>query len=345
MLMFAALAAMAAATTGTTGVDADVDALHRLWPGAHDSNEQTIVNMDHGLVGWTEDVEHRVRTIVAPIDIPSLGKHVLYLEEFVQDEPDELRRQMVLALEPQGPPEAAVRVHLFSLRNPAHWRHLDRQPNLAGTLKKSDLIASPGCDLVFVREGEQFRGGTVGHDCRAERDGARRVGPERYVDYQLVIGDDLYWYRRRIQRTRDDQVSEEVMGYNWFELDESQLYTCRIDFSSSGRRADLKPLQRLELRDEGGRARFTTPDGHMFELTLHNQDWPYAMERDALILMLLPQGSQTPLSVAWADANSEDVSLNTGWLRVRCGPLAPDTDDLRGALSAPGFGYPAAGWG
>jgi hypothetical protein len=351
MLLFAGLAAVAAGA----GAGADVERLEGLWSGLHDSTEQTVVNSQHGLVGWTEGVEHRVRTVVAPIHLPWLGTHVLYLEEFYQDEPDQLRRQVLLRLEPQGPPEKAVRVHLYSFIKPSDWSHLDRRPLLAQKLTAGDLVASTGCDLVLARDGDQFIGGTIGHACTDERAGA-----DRYVDYQLVIGQDIYWYHRRVLRRRSDELQEEVIGYNWFELNEATLFTCRIDWSPTGRAADLKPLQRLELRDEGGHARFSTPDGRSLDLILHSQDWPFLGERDALILMIQeerresragtgghadPAGDSegTTLGSAWSEIDTQQISLQLDWLRVRCGPLVPDTDELTGGLSGPGYRYrPAA---
>ena len=323
MLMFAGLAAVA------VGAGADVDSLEKLWSGVRDSTEQTVVNTNRGVIGWTEGLDHRVRTIVAPVKLPWLGEHVLYLEEFLQDEPDEVRRQILLQIEPQGPPEAAVRAHLFTFVEPARWAHLDRRARLTEKLRQEDVVLVSGCDLVFRREGDQFRGGTVGRGCREARKGAAAaVGAARYVDYQLVIGTDIYWYRRRILRGNDDELNEEVIGYNWFEPNAEQLYTCRIDWSASGRAADRKPLLRVDINDQGGHGRFTTPDGRALELTLHSQDWPFSGERDALILMVQPQGSDEPISSAWAEVDIQQLDLDIGWLRVRCGPLVPDTDEL-----------------
>ena len=340
MLLFAGLAVVAAGA----GAASDVELLQKLWPGLHDSTEQTVVNSERGLVGWTEGIEHRVRTVVAPVQVPWLGPHVLYLEEFYQDEPDQLRRQVLLQLERQGPPEAAVRVHLFSFVRPGDWSHLDRRPRLASKLQQGDVLASAGCDLVLAKDGKQFTGGTLGRGCSDSR-----AGEDRYVDYQLVIGPDIYWYHRRVLTRRGEDVQEEVIGYNWFELNEATLFTCRIDWSPSGKSPDLRPLPRIDLRDEGGRAQFSTPDGRTLDLVLHSQDWPFLGERDALILMVQDEQRPQPatLGSAWSEIDTQQVSLQLDWLRVRCGPLVPDTDELSGALvrpepSPPAPRYPAA---
>lgn len=217
---------------------------------------------------------------------------------------------------------------------------------------------------MLARDGEQFIGGTIGHACEDERAGA-----DRYVDYQLVIGKNIYWYHRRVLRRRSDELREEVIGYNWFQLNDAQLFTCRIDWSPTGREADLKPLQRIDLRDQGGHAQLSTPDGRTLELALHSQDWPFLGERDALILMVqekrsvlqagaagrdgrMPGASpasaraptasaDSPIGSAWSEIDTQQILLQLDWLRVRCGPLVPDTGELIGALRRPAVGLPA----
>jgi len=318
MLVLAGLATLLAASAAS-----DVAVLEKLWQGVHDSSEQTVLNTDRGIAGWTDSLERRVRTVVAPVNLTWLGSHVLYLEEFLQDEPDQVRRQVLLVLAPTGPPEAGVRVHLYRFIEPTRWSHFDRRPGLAGQLRLTDIAETQGCEFLLRRDGEQFIGGTLGRNCS---DGKGPSG--RYVDYQLAIGPGLYWYRRRILSKADDEVAQELMGYNWFEPQAQELYACRIDWSATGRAADLKPLRRMELNDQGGRGRFTTPDGRTLELALHSQDWPFVGERDALILMVQPAGSDAPIGSAWSTLDIQQVALDLGWLRVRCGPLVPDTDEL-----------------
>jgi hypothetical protein len=335
---------------------ADIDSLEKLWSGVHDSSEQVVVSADTGITAWPENSERRVRAVVEPVAVPWLGSHVLYYEEFLHDDPDNLRRQMLVKLEPTEPPAHGVRAHLFTFARPRAWIHLNLRPNLLTTLGSGDIATSSACDLLFTREGEQFRGTTNGHRCLDAHAGAAR-----YVEYQLLIGQDLYWYRRRLLRRSDGEVQEEVIGFNWFELNTTQLYTCRVDWDASGKPQDLRPLLRLDVQDQGGRGRFVTPDGRKLEIILHSDDWPFAVERDALILVIRDQGSQIPFATAWSSIDEEDVVLNLNWLRIRCSAEVPDSDDLRAstgirrdggspvalsdAPAAPGRRYPSTGPG
>jgi len=47
-----------------------------------------FVSSDSRRDRWGEGAEKRVRTVVAPVEASWLGQHVLYLEEFLHDDPD-----------------------------------------------------------------------------------------------------------------------------------------------------------------------------------------------------------------------------------------------------------------
>jgi len=320
MLLLAGVAALVA-SSALGG--SDVDALEHVWSGVRDSSEEVFVGTDASVAAWGEGSQRRVRTIVAPVSAAWLGPHVLYLEEFLHDDPDNVRRQLLLDMEPAPWPSMGVRVRVFTFADPEHWVHLNRRPRLIAGLRNARIAEVPGCELLLRREADQFSGGTVGHRCVDSHDGG-----SRYVDYQLLIGADLYWYRRRVLLKAGDDLQEEVIGFNWFELDEARLFTCRVDWSASGRRADLRPLARLDLHDQGGRGRFATPDGRQFELALHSQDWPFMADRDALILLVQDQAEGTPLASAWTEIDSDEISVDLGWLQIHCGSLVPDTDEL-----------------
>ena len=107
---------------------------------------------------------------------------------------------------------------------------------------------------LLRKEGDQFSGGTVGTGCIDIRDGGLR-----YVEYRLVVGQELYWYRRRVLLRKGNDLQEEVFGFNWFEMNDARLFACRVDWSASGRKSDLRPIARLELHDQGGHGRVCNP--------------------------------------------------------------------------------------
>jgi hypothetical protein len=324
MLLIAGVAAMVTAgPIAIAGTGGDVDTLEKLWPGVRDSTEEVFISSDPNVTAWGEGSARRVRTVVAPVEAPWLGQHVLYLEEFLHDDPESIRRQLLLDLQPAEPPAVGVRVRLYSFKEPRRWIHLDRRPKLISDLHRAEVVKAEGCDLMLKKEGDQFSGGTVGRDCINIRDGGRR-----YVEYRLVVGEDLYWYRRRVLLRKGNDLQEEVFGFNWFELNDARLFACRVEWSVTGRKSDLRLLARLELHDQGGRAHFATPDGRKLELTLHSQDWPFMADRDALILLLQDQVQNTPMASAWTEIDSDDIAINLGWLRIQCGSMVPQRDEL-----------------
>jgi CpeT/CpcT family (DUF1001) len=319
--MVALLAVWVAAVAATDA--GEVTALERVWSGVRDSSEQVVMSVDRGATLWPQTAEQRVRTVIAPVSVPWLGPHVLYLEEFLEDDPQEPRRQLLLQLEPLAQNPHAVRARLYGFSSPARWTHLNNRPLLSAGLEPKDLVPSPGCDLILTHSGEQFSGGTLGRRCLDFS--GREV---RYLDYQLVISADLYWYRRRVLRQSDGELQEEVIGFNRFEPNEARLFACRVAWSASGHARDLRPLVTLDMYEEGGRGHFMTPDGRALELTLHGRDWPFAVDRDALLLLLREQGQDSPLATGWAQMDAQQIALELGWLEVRCGSIAPDSDEL-----------------
>jgi CpeT/CpcT family (DUF1001) len=309
------------------GVASDTDAadvLMQVWPGVRDSSEQVVITPDRGPATYSDREALRVRTVVARVQVPWLGLRVLYLEEFLHDNPSAVRRQLLLKIEPDVQAGGRrVRAFPYTFKNPEHWRQLNRSPRLLAQLKPIDIEAPDGCDLVLRQEGDQFRGGTTGLDCEDDSQ-----GENLYVDYRIVIGPDVYWYRRKLLRESDDELVEEVMGYNWFEPNDTRLFTCRVQWSVTGKPADLHQLARLDMHDQGGHARFTTPDGRKFELSLHSEDWPFAGDRDALILLLEDPDTSLPIASSWTTLDARQIAIDLGWMNVRCGPLVPETDEV-----------------
>jgi CpeT/CpcT family (DUF1001) len=324
LLAWGLLVALTLARAGPAPQDDSQALLSELmesWSGVYDDLEQVIFDQ-RGFAPLLFDDERRVRTVVSPVELPWLGEHVLYLEEFPQDDPDDPRREVLLWLAPAGSSFGeAVRVRQLTFRDPGRWRGLYQHEELLRRLARGDLAAMPGCDLLLTRDGDQFRGGTLGRKCVDSQ-----VSPQHYLDYQVLVGHGLNWYRKRLFQTDDDELASETVGFDWFEPHEARLFACRIRWSPPDHPADFAPLTIVDLHDQGGRAHFTTPDGHGFDLELHSNDWPFDANHDALILTVRELGAAEPVTFSWTALDAEEVAVTLDTVDIRCGPIAPARD-------------------
>ena len=289
------------------------DALAQLWTGIYDISEELVAGAeeDSPLAAVTERVQINVRRVT----LPWLGTHVLYVEEYPFDEPFELRRRVLLSIEPERAADGSLRVRQFTRKtsgNPA-------------ALTPDDIESVAGCDLFLKREGAQFRGGTRGRKC-LDTEGAER----RWLDYRVVIGDGLFWYRKRRLTLPGDELAEEIAGFPHVDLDEARLFSCGISWAPSREKSPRKLIDNVDLHDRGGRARFRTPDGRELQLELHGRDWPLSEGRESLVLTLSDgKADSEPIASSWTSLGAARVGIDIGWLKIDCAPVVSETGEQR----------------
>jgi len=262
--------------------------------------------------------QQRVQIDMRRVQLPWLGSHVLYVEEYPYDEPFEIRRRVLLSVEPDLDADGSLRVRQFTRKTEAE--------NPAA-LRPSDIESVAGCDLFLKREGAQFRGGTRGRKC-LETGGAE----PRWLDYRVVIGDGLFWYRKRRLNVIGDDIAEEIAGFPYADLDEARLFSCGISWVApkDKDKAARKLIENLDLHDRGGRARFHTPDGRELQLELHGRDWPLSEGRESLVLILTDGKTDgETIGSSWTSLNAARVGIDIGWLAIDCAPVVSETGEQR----------------
>jgi len=282
----------------------------------YDMSEELIIGaaQDSPLAPLTDQT--RVQINVRRIQLPWLGTHVLYVEEYPYDEPFELRRRVLLNVEPEVAADGTLRVRQFTRKtdsaNPA-------------TLDQADVESIAGCDLYLKREGGQFRGGTRGRAC-LDTDTAQKS----WLDYRVVIGDGLFWYRKRQLALANDELTEEIAGFPHVDLDEARLFSCGISWAAPTPKGARKLIDSVDLHDRGGRARFRTPDGRELQLELHGRDWPLSEGRESLVLILSgARADSETIASSWTSLNAARVGIDIGWLAIDCAPVVSETGEQR----------------
>ncbi len=315
--LYAGSALAAAPPQVVTDTAPEIVELMHLWSGVHDSAVQVILD-DRSPQAAAEDVA-RLRTVIEPVELPWLGATVLYLEETLHDVPGAPRRQVLLRLsvDSQLRPQR-IRVRQYTFSAPAQWRGFFADPQAQLALRRTDIEAILGCDLLLTRDADQFHGGTLGRGCVAPP-----ADPQRYVDYSLQVGQGVYWFRTRQFRFQDDALVQESAGFDWPAMHLARLYSCRIRWSASGQPADLAPLLSVAVADHGGRADFSLPDGRALRLILHSDDWPFDASNRALILILQDLAPDGATVRSWTGSDALQVTAVMRSMDARCGPIAP----------------------
>jgi hypothetical protein len=293
------------------------DALMALWPGEYDLTEETVLAPEDRDARIGAATSTRIQYAVRPVQLPWLGTHVLYAEEYLYDDPANVRRQVLLSLERTSPEEGDVRVRQFT-------RKVQPRPTEETLpLARDELETLAGCDLWLIQEGEQFRGGTRGTSCSVAGGTAAR-----FIDYQLVVAEGLFWSRRRTVDAETEDLLEEVALFRYFELEEARLFTCSARWSRDGTRRAQREIATFDVHDQGGRARFTTPDQRVLEFELHGRDWPANSPRQSLVLILnaVPQLPE-PLALSWTTLDAGQIAVDLGWIAVECGPVVRETGE------------------
>ncbi len=210
-----ALGLLAPLRAADVAVADERDALSELWSGMYDVSEELITGeaSESPLASLAE--QERVQINVRRIPLTWLGTHVLYVEEYLYDEPFERRRRVLLSIDP-AEADGTLRVRQFTRK---------AETGNPTALTADDVESVPGCDILLKRDGGQFRGGTLGRMCLQH--GAREA---RWLDYRVVIGDGLFWYRKRTLTLAKDELVEEIAGFPHVDLEQARLFSCGISW-------------------------------------------------------------------------------------------------------------------
>lgn len=196
----AACGAAPRASTGPTSMPTAPDAaaeVARLLTGRFDSADQA-----------QRDAEYfDIHLSICPVAAPTLGRHVLYVEQARADKLREPYRQRLYVVEPG--PDGAVVSRVFEFSDPApHVGQCDAAE--PGRVEASEVEEKVGCAVTLVREGEAWSGGTHDKGCPSQLRGASYATSTVVLDAtQLVSWDRGY-------DSGDNQVWGAVKGAYFF---------------------------------------------------------------------------------------------------------------------------------
>jgi hypothetical protein len=288
-------AAAPAAAHTKADLNAQLKLLMEWWPGDYDNNEQIVRQSGGGLSAQTDKPFYRLHTVFKRVNAPQFGENVLYVEEWKNNNPNDIARIRLYSLSVD---EAAGAI-LVKFISP---------------LKPENLVRDP-CNVHLNWEGGQFRGGMKERSCNANDD-------TEWFQYQIIVGPRYYWSRDRRFAYADNRITYEMApgsNYGWFEQTKARWMRCEVLHDPNGDMTKTVKLTDIDVHDQGGEADIDWPDGRKLAFVIHTRAFTSPPDREFPLFRIHDRTNMTvPIAYAYAVDDAERYGLNLGWFYIRC---------------------------
>ena len=322
ILMLTAAPALAQTPPPQALQEADFATFLTWFEGRFDNDGQVLFADE---LGVPDDARHeRIHSVFRPVDLPEIGAHVFYVEQYSNADPGQIYRQRIYVFEPVFD-TGEIRLDILAPRDPEPLigAHLD--PSKLDGLTREDLIAYPQCAVYWTRRENQFVGQTRRGECRVE---SRRSGHTLLIEDDLLLTQDMIWIQDRAETEDGDYVYGNRAGIA-HQLRRARPFQCWVavlngashgDSGEGAAPADWDFRRGVFIHDQGGRTQITTNEDEprMVELRLRDVRWPGDSRRPSLTLYVHEAGSNRAVSYAWTEGGAERVGINLRWLQASC---------------------------
>ncbi|MEM7351758.1 MAG: chromophore lyase CpcT/CpeT [Acidobacteriota bacterium] len=276
--------------------------------------------------GAKEPVEHphgRIHSIFAPIEMPSLGEHVFYVQQYSDGDPTKIYRQRLYRF---GLHEAEQAVELVIYAPPDAKAvvdaHLD--PTKLAGLGPDNLKSYPGCEVYWQRQG---RGTEDDHFIGFTKENACQVTSSR-SGKTLIISDDLrldagqIWIQDRAVDTEGNWIYGNKAGIP-HKLQKVRFFECYAAAPKGEKpdgTTDWNLWRPIEIHDQGGSYPLVPPEAAEAQYTIELFQAVYEGENTVPVLELAvrEKGKEKSIAYAWADPKSERIGINLRSIQTGC---------------------------
>lgn len=154
-LLLSAFLSLAAST-----LDGDLDLLLKRFPGDYDNYLQWEKEIEDN-VTISQQHGHLHSIFYGPVNLPSFGEHVFYVQQYTDGTPTKIYRQRLYVFSLNQTSNDIV-LSFFTFLDPAKYVDAQKDPEKLSKLTRSETApASDKCNVHIVRHGDIFVGSTT----------------------------------------------------------------------------------------------------------------------------------------------------------------------------------------
>jgi len=196
-------------------LEIELNSIMDIWPGKYNNDKQIEKVKEEGGDVWLlndtgKDGYLQIESHYVKLNNPAIGKHVLYVEEYRDHQPDSTYRQRIYTLTKDDSLDI-IRVKMWPFKDKKKFVGAYNKPELLASLTKEEISAYPDkCDLIVKREGDTFNMYMNGNDC---------AFGDKCFNYQVVLSKDVFSYRDKITILSTGETVSTAANYAYHDLD------------------------------------------------------------------------------------------------------------------------------
>ncbi|CAM3649440.1 chromophore lyase CpcT/CpeT [Litorimonas haliclonae] len=291
-------------------LDRDMARMMRWFPGHYDNMEQVYFEEDLGI---DQDIRHnRIHSIFTPVDLPGFPGKTFYVEQYQNDNPEDVYRQRIYSFTPDYT-EQAIKLNIYIPKNADAIKGAYSDLSKLDGLKLTDFSLYPGCEVYWTYENESFRGYMKEGACQIE---SSRSGKTLIITDNLQLSKTSIWIQDEAEDSEGNYVYGNKAGVP-HKLRKARPFSCWV--SPQKENGEYAFYNDIQLHDQGGRA-WVTGEGHeRVGLKMRNVVWPTGSNRNSLVLYAYRgEDENHAVSYSWTSPDSERLAMNLRWVQASC---------------------------
>lgn len=290
----------------------DLKIIATWFEGEFDNEEQRWFEKDRRTNIPEEHHHIRVHTIHTPVKLPEFGEHVFYVEEYRDNDPQNIIRQRLVIFS-SDLKKNQIRMQQGFLKEPKKVLGAQNAVEKLMGLTAKDVVFLNECDVFWSRKADQFEGSMDVKTCVFGKGEDRR-----YSVHDLFLSKTKYWRVDETFRVKDDSL---FIGHPLGEpvkMRRTKQFVCDVYFTNSdGTREELKGAK---LHSQGGTVEVTrAEDGKEFTLLMRDKEYPfYATRPDFIYFSVREKGAQRSLVFTVADPLSRSLGVSLPKMTFYC---------------------------
>lgn len=304
----------------------DIKILTNWFEGQFD-NEEQVWYQNHPASNTTKKSRHtRIHTMHRRLEWPELGEHVFYVEEYKDNDPEDLIRQRIVTFK-SDPENGAIRMKQGFFKDAPSAKGAYIEPAKLSSLTKADVFfmedldPTAECDVLWKRVAGQFEGKMKDKSC-IFGEGEKR----RYSVHDMSLSKDKYWRVDATYLLSDDSFHAGSPNGKPNQLRRAEPFICGGRFFPDANstfdegKGKVQAFKNIRTHSQGGSFQVKRDsDSQMFEVLLRTKEYPFYDERpDFLYFSLRKAGEERSLAFTVNDNLSRQMAVTIPGISVGC---------------------------